>query len=94
MADVLVVDDESAVGEILTRWLRAAGHAPREAEGAPAALEAMSKREAGLDAMTRGIEWHTETTKRGPWPEDSPHRLASWLGSIDAGLDLSPGSQQ
>lgn len=48
MADVLVVDDEDAVREVLTRWLSAAGHAPREAEDAHAALEAMSKRAAAV----------------------------------------------
>jgi DNA-binding NtrC family response regulator len=41
MSTVLVVDDESGIRDLLTRWLSAAGLDVRSAETAEAALEAM-----------------------------------------------------
>lgn len=48
MADVLVVDDESAVRNVVTRWLSAAGHEWREAQDAHAALAVMAERPADV----------------------------------------------
>lgn len=48
MANVLVVDDEPAVREILSRWLTVAGYTVREAHDATAALSAMSDRAADV----------------------------------------------
>ena len=43
MSSVLIVDDESGIREILTRWLSAEGHDIREAPDAETALEEMAK---------------------------------------------------
>ena len=48
MADVLVVDDQRPVRELLMRWLREAGHEPREATDALDAIAAMSAQPADV----------------------------------------------
>lgn len=48
MANILVVDDESPIREVLTRWLETAGHEVRQAEDASAAIAAMKARAADV----------------------------------------------
>lgn len=43
MAQVLIVDDESAVRHVIRRWVEDAGHHAREAESATAALAALAE---------------------------------------------------
>lgn len=48
MNSVLIVDDESGIREILTRWLSAEGYEIREAPDAETALDEMSKAAAAV----------------------------------------------
>lgn len=43
MSSILIVDDEAAVRELLSRWLAAEGYEIREAETAEAALDSMAR---------------------------------------------------
>jgi CheY-like chemotaxis protein len=48
MALILIVDDESPVRQLLTRWIQGAGHETAEADSADTALEVMEKRPAAV----------------------------------------------
>jgi DNA-binding NtrC family response regulator len=48
LARILVVDDEVAIRELVSKWLRDAGHEPVQAEHADAALQAMAAEPAAV----------------------------------------------
>jgi two-component system response regulator GlrR len=48
MASILIVDDESSVRTLLTRWMQGLGHEILEAESADAALQVMEKQPAAV----------------------------------------------
>ena len=54
MSSVLIVDDESGIREILTRWLSAEGYDIREAPDAETALDEMEK--AAADVVLCDVE--------------------------------------
>jgi len=54
MSSVLIVDDESGIREILTRWLSAEGYDIREAPDAETALDEMTK--AAADVVLCDVE--------------------------------------
>jgi two-component system response regulator ResD len=75
-ASVLVVDDEPTIGEVVSRYLSAAGYDARVATTAPAALEAAARRRPDLvvlDLMLPGLDG-LEVMRR--LRDHEPERLA------------------
>ena len=94
MNSILVVDDESAIRELLTRWLTAGGYDVRSAETAEEALEAMTA--APADVVFCDIEM---PGRGGLWLamqliERFPHAamvLATGVDSVPPATSFKPG---
>lgn len=55
MSEVLIVDDEQAMRELLSRWLAPEGYTLSEAPNAEAALAVMSERQVGVALCDRAM---------------------------------------
>ncbi len=94
MSSVLIVDDESAIREVLARWLVAEGYDIRSAPDAEAALEELTKKAAGVvlcdvDMPGQGGLWlAAQLRERFP---ATAIVLATGIDSIPPSTSFKPG---
>ncbi len=94
MSRILIVDDETAVRQVLNRWLTAARYEVSEAENADAALEVMAATPAAVvlsDVQMPGHDglWLTaELRKRYP---GTAVILATGVSTVPANISMQAG---
>ena len=94
MNSVLVVDDESAIRELLTRWLSAAGYDVRSAPDSAAALVEMARSAADVVMCDVEMPGHDGLWLADQLRERFPHAamvLATGVDSVPAATSFKPG---
>jgi DNA-binding NtrC family response regulator len=94
MSSVLIVDDESAIREILRRWLSAAGYEIREAPDAETALEEMTNSTPDIVMCDVEMPGHGGLWLAAQIGQRFPKTaivLATALDSVPAANSMQPG---